>query len=271
MDMTDKPVPATVLAVGAHPDDIEFMMGGTLALLGRAGWKINCLTVGNGSCGTAAESPDSIIRKRREEAREACAVIGGHWHGGFSNDLEITYSPGLTSRILAIVREARPRIMLVPSPADYMEDHSITARLAVTAGFARGMLNFPSIPPLPPEDFPLTVYHALPYGLRGPLREVIHAGQYADITQVIETKTRMLACHRSQKEWLDKSQGLDSYLEEMRRQSIEAGRMSGKFGMAEGWRRHSHLGFTGGDTDPLGEALAEYNLADARYEKELDS
>lgn len=257
--------------MGAHPDDIEFMMGGTLILLGKLGWEIHCLTVGNGSCGTATQPPDAIIKRRKEEARDACAVIGAHWHGGFSNDLEITYTPMLISRILAVVREARPRIMLVPSPTDYMEDHSITARLAVTAGFARGMLNFPCIPPLPPADFPLTVYHALPYGLRGPLRERIWAGQYADITGVMETKTRMLACHRSQKEWLDRSQGLDSYLEEMKNQAREAGKMSGKLEMAEGWRRRSHLGFTAKDTDPLGDALGNDCITDRKYGKGLET
>jgi len=245
----------TVLAVGAHPDDIEFMMGGTLARLGKKGWEIHCLVVGNGSCGTATESPKTIIKRRKEEARKACAVIGATLHGGFSNDLEITYTPKLISRMLAVVRKTKPRIMLVPSPVDYMEDHSITARLAVTAGFARGMRNFPCTPHLPPANFPLTVYHALPYGLRGPLRERIPAGQYVDITSAMETKTRMLACHKSQKEWLDKSQGMDSYLREMEKQSREVGMMSKKYKMAEGWRRRTHLGFTDGDTDPMGKTL----------------
>jgi len=259
----------TVLAVGAHPDDIEFMMGGTLALLEKRGWEINLLTVGNGSCGTATESSAAIIKKRKKEAQDAGAVIGAHWHRSFCNDLEITYTPELISRILAVVRKVKPRIMLVPSPTDYMEDHSITARLAVTAGFARGMRNFPCKPHIQPADFPLTVYHALPYGLRGPLRERIRAGQYADISEVMEAKTRMLACHRSQKEWLDRSQGLGSYLEEMKKQSREAGKMAGKFKMAEGWRRRSHLGFTIKDTDPLGEALGKKGRTDQKYGKHL--
>jgi len=245
----------TVLAVGAHPDDIEFMMAGTLALLGRKGWKIHCLNVANGSCGTATETRQAIIKRRKGEAKKACALIGAHWHGSFCNDLEITYTPELISRILAVVRKVKPRIMLVPSPTDYMEDHSIAARLAVTAGFARGMRNFPCQPHVAPANFPLTVYHALPYGLRGPLRERITASQFVDIAPVMEVKTRMLACHKSQKEWLDKSQGLGSYLEELWKQARDVGKMSGLFKMAEGWRRRSHLGFTVEDTDPLWEEL----------------
>jgi len=244
-----------VLAVGAHPDDIEFMMAGTLIRLGQSGWKLHYLNVGSGSCGTATEPVRVIVQKRRKEAREACAVIGAEWHGGFCHDLEIVYAPGLIRKILAVVRKTRPRIMLVPSPQDYMEDHSITARLAVTAAFARGMLNFPSVPPLPPADFPVTIYHALPYGLRGPLREPIQPDLFIDIAPAMDLKTRMLSCHKSQKEWLDRSQGLGAYIDTMKDFSREAGRMSGKFGLAEGWRKRSHLGFCGPEDDPLGKAF----------------
>jgi len=72
---------------------------------------------------------------------------------------------------------------------------------------------------------------------------------------VIEDKQAMLACHESQKKWLDTSQGLDSYLIAMRDMSAEVGRRSGRFRFAEGWRRHSHLGFSARDIDPLAELL----------------
>ncbi|MBM4080334.1 MAG: PIG-L family deacetylase, partial [Planctomycetes bacterium] len=66
----------TALAVGAHPDDVEFMMAGTLALLKQAGYQPHILTVANGSCGTAEYSQKDIIRIRAKEAANAAAVIG---------------------------------------------------------------------------------------------------------------------------------------------------------------------------------------------------
>ena len=66
----------------------------------------------------------------------------------------------------------------------------------------------------------------------------------------------MLAAHKSQKAWLDESQGLDSYIQSMRQLSRDVGRMSGQFTYAEGWRRHSHLGFCAAAADPLVQALS---------------
>ncbi len=245
-----------VLAVGAHPDDIEFMMAGTLIRLVQAGWQAHCLTIANGSCGTATESVTAIVERRQREAQEACAVIGAAWHGGFCADLEILYSPDLVRRILAVIRGIRPRIMLVPSPQDYMDDHITASRLAVTAAFARGMPNFHSVPPIPPDSFTVTLYHALPYGLKGPLREPVQPDLFIDIAPAMELKTRMLSCHRSQRDWLDHSQGLGTYIETMKSFSREAGRISGRHEYAEGWRRRSHFGFCGPDDDPLAAALA---------------
>ena len=52
------------------------------------------------------------------------------------------------------------------------------------------------------------------------------------------------------KQWLDQSQGMDSYLKAMDDMSAEVGRRSGQFNHAEGWRRHLHLGFSANDDDP---------------------
>jgi len=87
---------------------------------------------------------------------------------------------------------------------------------------------------------------------------------------VLAVKREALAQHRSQKEWLDESQGLDAYLVTMEEMSAEAGRLSGQFEYAEGWRRHSHLGFCDEDADPLAEALGERVLVNEEYRRGLD-
>jgi len=100
----------------------------------------------------------------------------------------------------------------------------------------------------------------------------VRAGQFVDIAPLLARKRQMLACHRTQKEWLDVSQGLDAYLNEMESMARQVGRMSGRFELAEGWRRHSHLGFArSADVDPLGDLLGGACWTDPAYERSLDS
>lgn len=256
-------------AVAAHPDDIEFMMAGTLLMLAKAGYELHTMNLCNGSCGTAVEDHDAIIARRTEEARAAAKTLGAVFHEPLADDLDLFYERAPTHRLGSILRDIAPTIMLVASPQDYMEDHTNACRVAVTAAFCRGMRNFPVDPPRPPITKEVTLYHALPWGLRDSLRRVVRAGQYVNITPVLEAKRAALACHRSQKEWLDASQGLDSYLIAMEHMSREAGACSGCFEYAEGWRRHLHLGFCAENADPLTEALGENAIVSQQYEKGL--
>lgn len=262
-----KPV---AFAVAAHPDDIEFMMGGTLMLLGEAGYEPHYMNIANGSMGTATHSREEIIAMRTEEARHAAEMLGATFHEPLVDDLDIYYDRQLPRQVCSVIREIKPKIMLVQPPRDYMEDHTNACRLAVSAAFFRGMKNFITEPPRNPIADPVTLYHALPYGLHDPLRKRVWPGQYVDVTAVIERKREALACHTSQKEWLDVSQGMDSYLITMEEMSREVGAMSGKFEYAEGWRRHLHLGFCAPEDDPLTEALGDKVLVSQAYEDALE-
>lgn len=257
------------LALAAHPDDIEFMMAGTLVLLGKAGYKLHMVNLASGCCGSMEENRQTIAARRLEEAREAARTLGAKLHDPIGDDLEIFYSKELLMRTAAIIRIVRPTIMLVPSPEDYMEDHMNASRLAVSGAFVRGMPNFLTAPPRNPTSQDVTIYHALPYGLRDGMRRIVRPGQFVDVTSVLNDKRAALACHRSQKEWLDETQGLDSYLDTMEAMSAEVGRWSSLFKHAEGWRRHSHLGFCAENADPLSQALGEKVLRSEAYEKDL--
>jgi LmbE family N-acetylglucosaminyl deacetylase len=248
-------------AIVAHPDDIEFMMAGTLILLGQAGYEIHYMTVANGSCGTDRLDVETIVRIRRQEAIAAAARIGAVYHESLVNDIEILYTKPLLQRLGAVVRKVAPEIILTHAMPEYMEDHTNTCRLVLTAAFTRGMPNFAVRPPRPPVDQPVTVYHALPYGLRDPLGRRVYPGMYVDVSAVMGIKREMLAMHESQKAWLDASQGLDSYLIAMQDMCREVGRMSGRFTYAEGWTRHLHLGYCDQDADPLAAALPEVSFA----------
>jgi LmbE family N-acetylglucosaminyl deacetylase len=258
-----------VFAIAAHPDDIEFMMAGTFILLGRAGYELHTMTLANGSCGTQVHDVDTVIRIRRQEAIDAARLVGAIYHESLVNDLEIFYERDTLRRLAAVVREVAPEIILTQSTQEYMEDHMNTTRLVLTAAFARGMPNFAVVPPTPITDQPVTVYHALPYSLHDPLGQPIRSGTFVDIGDVLPLKRAMLAMHRSQKEWLDASQGLDSYLTTMEEMAREVGRQSGAFAYAEGWTRHMHVGYCAADADPLIRALARHTLDSQAFEKSL--
>jgi LmbE family N-acetylglucosaminyl deacetylase len=257
----------TALAIGAHPDDIEFMMAGTLLRLRDLGAEIHMWNLANGSCGTAVHTKAEIVRLRAEEARASAKLAGATIHPALVDDLSIMYDPGLLARVAAVIRQVKPDILLVPSPLDYMEDHTNTCRLAVSAAFARGMRNFVTDPPVPSWDGQVTLYHALPHGLRDGLGHLIRPECYVNIGPVLARKRAMLAKHDTQKAWLDASQGMDSYLLEMEAMSRQVARIApgSRFEYAEGWRRHSHLGFGPAGLDPLQEALDAAYWIDPAY------
>ena len=107
-------------AIAAHPDDIEFMMSGTLALLGRAGYELHYMTVANGSCGTSKYDRATIAAIRREESIAAAGLIGATYHEPLVDDLDIYYDKTTAARLGAVVREVAPEILLVHSPEDYL-------------------------------------------------------------------------------------------------------------------------------------------------------
>jgi len=248
---------ASALAVFAHPDDMEIVAAGTLLRLQRAGYEIHCLAVANGCCGSSVHGREETVRVRRAEAQEACRLAGFTLHESLVNDIEVFYERGSLGRVAALVRQVAPDVLLTHSPSDYMEDHENTCRLAVSAAFCRGMRNMPTDPPTAAVSRPVTVYHSQPHGNRDPLGAVVRPTHFVDVGgEVLEKKTAMLACHRSQQDWLDESQGFGSYLETMRGLMREVGAWSGRFEHAEGWRRRLALGFCAPDADPLATALA---------------
>jgi len=245
-----------VLAAVAHPDDIEFMMAGTLLLLREAGATIHLWNLANGCCGTETESREAIIRIRREEAAASARLAGGVDHDPLFDDLGVFYDAPSLARVAAIVREIAPDIILTHSPNDYMEDHEAVCRLIATSAFARGMPHFPTEPARPVFRKPVRLYHALPHGLRDGLGRLQQPDRLVEITGVLARKRGMLACHRSQKAWLDASQGMDAYLEEMEALCRAMGAISsGRFEFAEGFIRHNHLGFCPPEFDPLTDLL----------------
>ena len=260
----------SALAIAAHPDDIEFVMAGTLLMLRAAGWEIHYMNLSSGNLGSTVMNPVQTARTRRREAQASAKALGAKWHAPFCDDLSIFYTEENIRRLCAVVRAAAPTIVLTHALQDYMEDHMIAARLAVTATFARGIPHYRSLPARKPVLEPVTIYHAMPHGQRDPMRQRVTPEAYVNTTTVHAAKRAALACHASQKEWLDATQGQDNYLTTMDGFSLALGQRSRRFQHAEGWRRHQHYGFAAEEDDPLSDALGRDYLVSAAYRRALD-
>ena len=115
----DLPVPARTLAIGAHPDDIEFGCGATLAKWTRAGCDAHMLVLTDGSKGTWDSHADleALVALRAEEQRAAAHVLGvAEVHFLGATDGELTEDRATRARICEIVRRTRPNVVFTHDP-----------------------------------------------------------------------------------------------------------------------------------------------------------
>ena len=248
------------IAIGCHPDDIEFSMAGTLLLLQQEGYEIHYMNVADGSLGSDRYGREELAVLRRSEAMAAAVLAGAVWHPDICSDMGVFYNAELLGALLPVIREVAPEIILTHGPYDYMEDHVNTGRLAVGAAFARGMGNAKTVRFAAPIQTPVAVYHCAPHAFGDMLNRPVKLELFTYIASMLETKKEMLRSHRSQKEWLDASQGMDAYLDDMILRAEFYGRESGQFRYAEGWIRHNPLGLSTPDFDPLTAALSPKGL-----------
>ena len=240
-------------AIACHPDDIEFMMAGTLTRLKEdLGYEIHYMNIANGSLGSEVYKAEELIKIRREEAVNSAKLMGAVYHESITNDLEVFYNSEQLAKVVAEIRKVKPQIVLTHGPYDYMEDHVNAGRLATSAAFCRGMMNFRNVTE-PMFSDEIAVYHSLPLSLKDQLNKPVIPDVFVDVTGVIEKKRAFLTCHRSQKEWLDASQGMDAYLDDMQNRCEAMGKLAGFCDFAEGWIHHNPCGFCAEDFDPLAE------------------
>lgn len=244
------------LAMAAHPDDIEFMMTGTLLLLKQAGAEIHMCNLANGCYGSQVYSKEEAARVRAVEAAEAARAGGAVWHPPLFDDVGLYYDAPSVAKVTAVVREVQPDILLTTSFNDYMEDHQYACRLACSGAFNRCLPSYVTEPPFPSTNKPVALYHAMPHGLRDMMRNAVVPEFCIDVGGVMDIKRKMLAQHKSQSEWLDATQGMGSYVESMADAAREVGARFGACEYAEGWRRHNHMGYCGPDFAPLETLLA---------------
>ena len=131
-----------ILAIHAHPDDVEILAGGALALLAAAENAITIVTMTPGDCGSAELDPEAIAAVRRAEGAAAAAIIGAEYRCAEFRDLSIFSDDRSRRRVVEVLRQTRPDLILTSSPVDYMCDHEATSALVRDACFAAPARNY---------------------------------------------------------------------------------------------------------------------------------
>lgn len=145
-----------ILAVGAHPDDVELGCGGTLALLARAGRSVGILDLTRGEAGTRG-TPET----RAAEAAEAARLLGACFRDGLDlGDGNLKTDRAAELEVIEVVRRRRPRLVFAPLPNDRHPDHVRAGRLVTDAAFYAGLRALETgLPPHRPQQvvyFPST-------------------------------------------------------------------------------------------------------------------
>jgi len=227
-----------ILAVHAHPDDIETLAAGTLALLAATGCRITIATLTAGDCGSAEFSPQETARIRTFEAAEAAAIIGADYHCLGIGDLAVFNDDPSRRLVTGLIRACAPDVVLTSAPADYHPDHEATSLLVRDGCFAASAPNYAAGEAPPLRAIP-HLYFTDPIGGRDREGRRIPPHFAVDISRWFPTKRAMLATHLSQAAWLLKQHGIVDPLGSMEAWSRRRGR---DFGVqyAEGFRHYRH-------------------------------
>lgn len=225
-----------ILAIHAHPDDIEFFCAGTLALLKQNGHEIHLATMTAGDKGSMTTSMEDTAAIRTREAARAAEVLDAPYTCLGFNDYEVFDDDASRRRVTEFLRTVKPDIVLTASPTDYHADHEYTSLLARYATFVIGIPNYKT-GPSPIVDHIPALYYMDPAECKNNFGQPVVPDFIVNVASAIDIKQRMLACHESQREWLRVYHGMDRYLEEMIRFSKQRGETYG-IPYGEGFRQH---------------------------------
>jgi LmbE family N-acetylglucosaminyl deacetylase len=209
-----------ILAVGAHPDDLEILCGGTLARFVQEGHEVVMCHVTRGDRGSFVHSSEELAGIRSAEAKRAAEVCGAEEATLGLRDGEVN-STDRGQRVLMIdlVRRTRPELIITHHPNDYMGDHNETSKLVFECSFYATLPLFETSEPHHEQVTPIYYMDTL-MGLG------FQPTEYVDVSGLIDTKTEMLEAHQSQLTWLRDHDGID-VVEQMRAVTRFRGLQSG--------------------------------------------
>lgn len=175
-----------ILAFGAHPDDVEIGMAGTLAKYKEKGYKTGICDL------TKAElSSNGTVAWRQEEAKRAGEILG--LDARIQLDLPdrgLTLTEAHIKEVVTVIRTYKPKIVFAPYWKDRHPDHGNCSKIVEEAVFSAGIRKYSVEDDLEPHK----VQNILFYLING-----IHQAQfYIDITDQAEKKTNALLAYKSQ-------------------------------------------------------------------------
>ena len=192
-----------ILAVGAHPDDIEISCGGTLLKYVKRGDEVFVCHLSDGDLGHVSIMPEELGAIRRKEAQDAGELAGYTVIWGGFHDLDIfADNREARDKLVEIIRETKPDVIITHNPEDYMPDHTATSKLVFDASFAASIPHYPCKNP--------TVVPVTPiYYMESMSGMDFVPTEYVDITDEEEKKEQIFSCHESQVVWLMDHDGQD--------------------------------------------------------------
>jgi len=188
-----------VIAVFAHPDDADSKMGGTAALMAKAGHAVKFVSITSGDAGHQSEGGGALARRRRAEAQEAARRLGIDEYKVLDNhDGELLPELHIRQQVIREIRSWNADVVLGLRPNDYHPDHRYAGVLVQDAAYMVVVPNVtPDTPPLTKN--PVFLYMSDGFQKPNPFSHDIVVG----IDEVLETKVRGLDAHVSQMyEWL---------------------------------------------------------------------
>ncbi len=232
-------MPKHILAIHAHPDDLEILAGGTLVHLSEKGYRITVVTMTPGDKGSDRHSADEIAAIRRREAANAAAHVRAEYRCAEFPDLEVFSDNKSRKHVTEILRWFRADLILTASPVDYLCDHEETSRLVRDACFTAALPNYatgasepaPVLPRIP------VLYFVDPLGAIDRDEVVVKPDFIVNVESTFERKRAMLAEHKSQREWLQRHHGIDNYMITMEEWTSARGGHAGVL-FGEGFRRY---------------------------------
>ena len=221
--MTTLPERRVALSLLAHPDDAEILCAGTLIRLADAGWEVHIATVASGDCGSMIHSREEIAAIRCKEGIAAAAKINATYHTLDEPDIQVVFDKATNRKTIELLRGIAPTLLITHPRQDYMLDHEQVHLLARSTAFSYSIPNASDSPLIPGSAIPW-LYYCDPVEGRDPYTcEFVIPTTWVDITDQMERKIEMLACHASQRDWLRSHHGMDEYIEAMKRHSAERG------------------------------------------------
>ncbi len=174
-----------VLAIAAHPDDVELCAGGTLIALAKKGLKTGIFDLTRGEKGTRGDA-----ETRLAEACTAAEIMGLTWRGNAGlPDNGLTNTPEHRDAIIRVVRETRPKIIFINAPSDRHPDHGNAAVLTLDALFYSGLAKVET------GQEPWRPKHIFHYMQDRP---VFEPTVVMDISDVVELKKKAILAYKTQ-------------------------------------------------------------------------